>query len=144
MFTPKRIKTLAGITIIAMGVPVLLGAGCPAAQTTLLSSTNSASSPPPLINNSCVFPSAGFQTGFTAGSGRLVTATVTGPTSDSRPQIIIQDSNSNEVANSGAIPTDNGAQTSFTPSSSQTFTLTVIECSAGISGSYTVLVTQNL
>jgi hypothetical protein len=79
-------------------------------------------------------------------ASKSVTATVTGPVVNSRPQIQIlygfMGMTPEEVANSGPTPTSTSVSVTFVPTAASTYYLLVDECTQGITGDYTILVTQ--
>ncbi len=100
-----------------------------------------------VASNKCTTPAGGdhgFATTFNAVANKLVTITVTGPVTNSRPQIEVRDILGSSVANTGPTPTTQTNTTTFTPTGNQLFILAVNECAGGIAvGSiYTVSVTQ--
>ena len=149
-----KVWVLVGLTAI------FLGGGCPAtdgngngngsdgggdtAQPATLYTGTIASQGVPLITQfACPNADNGSMLYFsTTAAGKLVTATVTGPSSMSRPQIQVLDMFMAELANTGPTPTAQGATATFTPTSAGQHMLLVNECTAGITGNYTVLITQ--
>jgi len=75
--------------------------------------------------------------------GKSITATVTASLSNSRPIIEVQDLNGAvSIASSGINPTTNTAEVTFTSTSTGVLILAVCECSANLSPSYDIMVTQ--
>jgi len=114
---------------------------------TLYSGTVASEGQAPIQQFGCTGAQDGFYAQFnTQAAGKLVTATVTGPSTNSRPQIqilaIVTLKDLEEVANTGPTPTAQSATATFTPASAGMYLLAVNECTAGITGDYTVLVTQ--
>lgn len=154
MTTRNPIRAYLFLGVATVAVPVLMGGTCPMdmttpppGATTLLSEMVASSTPAPIAaaNGGCVSPTnTGFTRAFNAVAGKLVTITVTGPASSSRPQIRATDLLGNQVANTGATPTSQTNTTTFTPTADQLYVLTVNECAAGFAAGsvYTVLVTQ--
>jgi hypothetical protein len=121
-------------------------ANCPAQTATTVLDSQIASVPggaiPPTATP-CAAPTAGFATTFNLVADKAVTVTVTGPTTNSRPQIRVADILGNQVANTGATPTSQANSATFTPLSANLFVLQVNECDGVAPGNvYHVVVTQ--
>jgi hypothetical protein len=159
MFHTRSMKLRLLVVPLPALLPFLLG-GCPPNLTpgggatppgtnpspTTLLNEQVASNPAPAIgplDNPCAGAAAGFGRTFNAVSGRVVTVTVTGPVTASRPQIRIADILGNQVANTGPTPSTQSTTTTFTPSGNNLYILQVNECAAVAPGGvYTVLITQ--
>ncbi len=144
------------VTVLSVPFLLVVLAGCPSTTpapsgggggggsttpTTLLNVLLNATAPPIPIPNRCTTAATSFFTSATMVAGKLVTVTTTGPTSLSRPQIIVFD-NVGQVANSGTTPVSQTATTSFTPASAGFMGVYVFDCQTGITGAYQVTATQ--
>jgi len=83
-----------------------------------------------------------FDTFSPVATGKLVTATVTGATTPSRPRIQIQTLLGAIVADSGATPTTNTTTTSFTPTTTGLHFIRVCNCGGAPAPTYTILISQ--
>ncbi len=93
--------------------------------------------------SNCATASMQKELSFSATIGKQVTVTVTGPTTASRPQIVLSDMADNILGNSGQNPTSNVTVTTFTPAATAEVDLVAIECSTtAVAGNYTFLVEQ--
>jgi hypothetical protein len=79
---------------------------------------------------------------FNATAGKLVTCSVTGPTTTSRPRIEAIDFFDSAVADTGAAPTSQATTTTFTPAGNQLFGIRIEDCAPSGVGNYAILVTQ--
>lgn len=149
-----RSRAFVAIISVAL-VPIVMG-GCPPTmptppapppgETTLLTKTDASSLGTFITMSKCAAPvggDRGFIESFNAVAGKLVTIKVTGPVSNSRPQVQVVDIVGTQVANSGPTPTTQTNTTTFTPAASNLFILRVQECAnVAVGSAYTVLVTQ--
>ena len=121
---------------------------CGGTQTTLLSGTFTSqnSTTIQITQNPCYTapaPAHNFLTQtFNAVTGKLVTCSGTGPTTASRPRIRVTDLFGSIVADSGGSPTTQTTTTTFTPTGTQLYILTMEDCFPSAAANYTVLVTQ--
>ena len=122
---------------------------CSGTQTTLLSGTFTSqnSTNITITQNACYTAPAPahnslLQT-FNAQAGKLVTCSVTGPTTTSRPRILVTDLFGSVVADSGGSPTSQTTTTTFTPTGTQLFELFMEDCApSATAADYTLLVVQ--
>lgn len=140
----KTMKPLKCIAMMVVAAPFILGTTCPLfpGTGTLLNQQLPANLAATGENDICATAASALQTTFQADANKAVTATVTGPASNSRPQIRILDNNNQPVANSGTGPTSRTTTATFTPSASLTFTLQVFECAGAVAGNYDIQVVQ--
>lgn len=155
MLNSFRFKTVARITLAVLCVPLCLAGTCPQTppppppppgNTVLLSEMVASGAGVFVGADKCATPAGGdrgFVRTFNALAGKLVSVTVTGPVTNSRPQIRVVDLLATQVANTGNTPTTQTNTTTFTPSASQLFILQVQECANITVGSvYSVQVSQ--
>ena len=137
-------KKLMQLAIGAVFVPMVLGTSCPffPGSTTLLSVQLSAQPVAGGFVDTCATATGVVQTSFQADASKPVTVRVTGPTSNSRPEIVVGDQQNNTVLNTGTTPSAQTNQGTFTPTATNVFNLFVVECGANITGNYTIVVTQ--
>ena len=119
----------------------------PPVPTTLLSETVTGSNAVGVLitNSPCIDPAVAHNRliqSFNTVANKLVTCSVTGPLSTSRPRIQITDLFDTVVADSGPTPSSQTTTTTFTPSGAQLFKMRVEDCAASGIGDYTLLVTQ--
>ena len=150
-------RTLARISLALLCVPVCLAGTCPSTMpppppppppgdTILLSTTVAPTGGACGIGpGACVAATQIFVDTFNpAAAGKLVTATVTGSTTNSRPQLSIRTIVGVQVAISTDTPTTNSATATFTPSSTGLHVITACNCPAAgpPAPTYTVTVSQ--
>lgn len=130
------------VVLTAFLMPWVIAASCVPGSGTLLDQQLTANFAP-AAGDTGICPAVQVaQTNFLADALKTVTITVTGPTSNSRPEIRVLDNQGNVVANSGVTPTTQTTVTTFSPSARLTFTLQAFECAGAIAGNYKFNVVQ--
>lgn len=136
----RRSRIHLWITTLA-ACPIMMGADC-IGHGTLLEQDLPAFLALPQFADTCPTAQAAVTASFQADANKPVLVTVTGPSSNSRPQVIVIDPQGNVVANSGMTPTNRMVTANFSPTASLTYDIEVWECSGALPGNYKVHVTQ--
>ena len=155
MSNRSKFSTLTRVSLALLCVPICLAGTCPGTvppppppppgDTILLSTTVSPAGGCGIGPGQCIGATGIFVDTFNpAATGKLVTATVTGSTTNSRPQLKITTITGVQVAISTDTPTSNTATATFTPTSTGLHIIAACNCPAAgpAAPTYTIQVSQ--